>query len=130
MKKLNILDLHRNITNKKQKRIACFEKVLELCHKKIVSSADNKKVRIFYEVPDFMLGYPLYDLNDCITFVMDSLKSNGFIATYYFPKYLYISWDLDEIDECKKNAKKNKLPGRPAPLDFKYKPSGKLELEL
>lgn len=132
MKKLNILDLHRNITIKKQKRIDCFDRVLELCHKKIVASADNKKVRLFYEVPDFLMGYPLYDINDCITYVMDSLKSNGFIAVYYFPRYIYISWDLDEIDEHKKNARKNPAASKqkPVALDFKYKPSGKLTLDL
>jgi hypothetical protein len=133
MKKLNILDLHRNITMKKQKRIECFEKVVELCHKKIVSSSDNKKTRIFYEVPEFILGYPLYDINDCIRHVMDALQSNGFIVTYYFPRYLYVSWDLDEIEEHKAMSKKNKNGMQkkgPAALDFKCKPSGKLTLDL
>lgn len=131
-KKLNILDLHRTISSKQQKRIECFEKVLELCHKKIVTHSENKKTRLFYEVPDFMLGYPLYDINDCIKHVMESLQSNGFLATYYFPRYVYISWDLEEIEQHKANAKKQRIQThkRLDPLDFKYKPSGKLTLEL
>lgn len=132
MKKLNILDLHRTISQKQLKRIECFDKVLELCHKKIVSNSENKKVRFFYEVPDFLLGYPLYDINDCIKHLMDSLKSNGFLAIYYFPRYIYISWDFEEIDQHKAEQKKQKFAPKEkiSALDFKYKPSGKLTLDI
>lgn len=131
MKKLNILDLNRSISQKHLKRIECFDRVLELCHKKIISSSENKKKRIFYEVPDYMLGYPLYDINECITHVMDSLKSNGFLAIYYFPRYIYISWDFEEIDRHKAEEKRLKFANKEAkPLDLKYKPSGKLTLDI
>lgn len=129
-KKLNILDLHRTISSKQQKRVECFDKVLELCHKKILHHSENKKTRLFYEVPEFQLGYPLYDINECIQHVMAELKSNGFISTYYFPKYIYVSWDLEEIDQQKATNKKQFANKRIDPLDFKYKPSGKLTLEL
>jgi hypothetical protein len=132
MKKLNILDLHRNISQKQLKRTECFDKVLELCHKKIISNSDNKKFRVFYEVPDFILGYPLYDINDCIKYIMESLKNNGFLAIYYFPRYIYISWDFEEIDQYKAEQKKQKFTPKEKinTLDFKYKPSGKLTLDI
>lgn len=129
-KKLNILDLHRTISTKQQKRVECFDKVLELSHKKIVNHSENKKTRLFYEVPDFMLGYPLYDINDCIRHVMQSLESNGFLVTYYFPRYIYISWDLEEIEQHKTGIRKQRMQRRVDPLDFKCKPSGKLTLDL
>ena len=132
-KKLNILDLHRNITQKQLKRLECFEKVLEMCHKKIIAHSDNKKQRFFYEVPEFVLGYPLYDINDCITHILECLKSNGFLAIYYFPRYVYISWDFEEIDQHKAQEKKNKhmIPSKKVnALDFKYKPSGKLTVDI
>lgn len=134
MKKLNILDLHRNITKRQQKRIECFDKILELCHKKIMFQSDNRKTRIFFEVPEFLMGYPLFDLNDCIKHIMDSLKSNGFLAIYYFPRYIYVSWDLEEIEQHKIEMKKQKFyenkPEKLNTLDFKYKPSGKLSLDI
>lgn len=130
VKKLNILDLHRNITQKQMKRIECFDKVLEMCHKRILGLSDNKKKRFFYEVPDFVLGYPLYDINDCITHVLDCLKSNGFLAIYYFPKYIYISWDFDEIDQHNSREKITKNTKKVSALDFKYKPSGKLTVDI
>lgn len=132
VKKLNILDLHRNISQKQMKRVECFDKVLEICHKKILIHSDNKKTRFFFEVPDFILGFPLYDVNDCIKHILEALKSNGFLAIYYFPRYVYVSWDFEEIDQHK--AQEKKMNGgrkeKVNALDFKYKPSGKLTIDI
>ena len=94
---LNIMDLHRSITEKKNRINESFEKVLKIIHKRIVSSADQRKLNCYVEVPSFVCGYPVYDYNMCIEYVYESLKKNGFHVKYYFPQYLYISWDFDEI---------------------------------
>ena len=41
MKKLNILELHRTINEKKNRKAECYEKVLEICHKKINLAAEQ-----------------------------------------------------------------------------------------
>lgn len=142
MKRLNILDLHRTINEKKEKRIMCFEKVLEMAHNKIKSSAALKQLSCIFTVPTYVFGFPLFNVNECIEFVSSELKSNGFIVNYYFPNKLYISWDLNEIEETKKASKKslqsNELPlptAKPKSMIatsslMKYKPSGKLEMNL
>jgi hypothetical protein len=98
---LNIMDLHRSITEKKNRINESFEKVLKIIHKRIVSSADQRKLNCYVEVPSFVYGYPVYDYNMCIEYVFESLKKNGFYVKYYFPQYLYISWDFDEIKKGK-----------------------------
>jgi hypothetical protein len=136
MKRLNILDLHRKMNEKSIKTTECFEKVLDICHKKILLHSDKKISKFFFEVPEYIFGLPLFDTNECIMFVMDSLKRNGFIAVYHFPRFIYVSWDLQEIEESKrqsKNQTKNKTQNmrhNPHALDFKYKPSGKLSVDL
>lgn len=101
---LNIMDLHRSITEKKNRINESFEKVLKIIHKRIVSSADQRKLNCYVEVPSFVCGYPVYDFNMCIEYVYESLKKNGFYVKYYFPQYLYISWDFDEIKKEKTNG--------------------------
>ena len=34
----------------------------------------------------------MYDLNECIQFVVQKLTVNGFYVKYFFPRVLYISW--------------------------------------
>lgn len=130
MKKLNILDLHRKMNERKTRTIECYDKVLEICHKKVLLNSEKRQTRFFFEVPEYLFGYPVFDLNDCIKYLIDALVKNGFLAVYYFPKFIYISWDLEELDAAKKQ--KNVLPKveRKNVLDFKYKPSGKLSLDL
>ncbi len=135
MKRLNILDLHRTINEKKERQSVCFENVLGKIHKKIEKSAAEKKLRCVYEIPTFIFGLPLFDLNDCIEFVMNELKVNGFIVKYYFPNMLYISWDFEEINKEKGEKKMVTQPQSKTkqivsnPM-MKYKTSGKLELNL
>ena len=100
--KYNVLDLQKALTEKRQKRNEAFEKVMEICYRRIKAATDIEKVRTFVVVPEFVIGYPIYNMNECLEYVINSLKKNGFLIRYYFPKMLYVSWDLDEIDTEKK----------------------------
>lgn len=124
------------MNEQKEKLNECFDKVLERCHKRIIMSSKQKLLTCFFEVPDYMFGFPLYDLNACITYVIEALRANGFLAVYFFPRYVYISWDLDEIEKSKKPTQTAASPPAPQQLpqshmiDFKYKPSGKLSVKI
>lgn len=109
MKRLNILELHRTINEKNMRKTETYEKVLEFCHRKITLGSQTRQLRCMYEVPEYIPGYPIFDLNSCIKFLMATLKANGFLVKYYFPKILYISWDFDEIRE-ESNPKKTLIP--------------------
>jgi hypothetical protein len=104
MSKINILDLHRRIDCKKQRKVESYDKVLEIFHRRIRRAADNKQVRCVLAVPEFVYGYPIYELNPCIEHLAKSLARNGFVVRYMFPNTLYISWDLDEINAQKRSS--------------------------
>ena len=48
---------------------------------------------IWYSVPSFIFGEPLYDQTDCIAFVVVKLAENGFFVKYINPGTLFISWE-------------------------------------
>jgi hypothetical protein len=131
MKQLNILDLHRSINEKKNRINECYDKVLEICHRKIQSAADTQQVRAFIEVPCYVVGYPIFDYNKCVEYVYNSLRKNGFLVKYYFPKNMYVSWDFSEIENNKKQKSGVGIATKPPPkAALSYKPSGKLQLDL
>ena len=99
--KLNILDIHRTMMQKKARRNEAFEKVLSICHTRIKAAAEDSKMFLFFVVPEFIIGFPIFSINDCLEYIMNQLKKNGFLVKYYFPKILYVSWDLDEIEREK-----------------------------
>lgn len=143
MKSLNILDIQRKLHQRSDKTVACYEKVLEICHKQIMFNCDRKRHRFFFEVPEYMFGYPIFDVNDAIRFVVDALTKNGFLAIYYFPKFIYVSWDMEEIERHKNTvqtsnqlehkhnrgtSKKNMKHAES--VDIQFTPTGKLSLQF
>jgi hypothetical protein len=98
-KRLSIYDLHDEINRKKEVREKVYEKILEICYNKIRSASKKEMYKVYFDVPEFVIGLPVYKLNDCIQYVMNNLRSNNFIVEYYFPKILYISWDFEEINK-------------------------------
>jgi len=103
--RLNILEIQRTIQEKKQKRYETFEKIIEMCNRRIRDAADKERLRTFIIIPEFIVGSPMFNMNECLEFVITSFKKNGFFVRYYFPKMLYMSWDMDEIEAEKKPAR-------------------------
>jgi Family of unknown function (DUF5759) len=97
---ININELYSIQKKKKQKRTVCFDKILELCHNRIKSIAESNGQNTFYEIPGILAGYPLYDLNECLEYIVDALRKNGFLVQI-LPKphvaVIYISWDPEEL---------------------------------
>lgn len=104
--RLNVSDLHRRINQKNEKKSLSYEKVMEICNKRIISCAEQNKLWCIYEFPEYVLGFPLFDLNACMEYCKRALMSNGFYVEYYFPNKFYISWDFDEIKRHKEEQRK------------------------
>jgi hypothetical protein len=59
---------------------------------KIRTAANKEKYELYYDVPQYVVGLPLFNINECIDFILKQLTNNGFEVKYHFPKMLYISW--------------------------------------
>lgn len=92
MKHLNINDIISHHEKRAEKRRESFNKVLDMCYKMIDKSSKLDNVACFFDVPEFVIGYPLFNLNECIVYVYNNLVRNGFTVNYIFPRILYISW--------------------------------------
>lgn len=104
--RLNIMELHRKINQRNEKKSVCYEKVLEICQKRILLQSERDKTSCFFEFPEYLPGYPLFDLNACIKYCEKQLVANGFLVRYFFPNKFYISWDFDEIKKHKEDQRK------------------------
>lgn len=107
--RLNVLELHRKLNQRNEKKSVCYEKVLEICNKRILAQTERDKTNCMFEFPEYVIGYPLFDLNMCIKYCEKHLVANGFLVKYLFPNKFYISWDFDEIKKNKEEERK-KIP--------------------
>ena len=100
---------NKNVSNRKHH----FDIVLEMTHKRMRNAATYGGLNVFFEVPPFVLGIPLYNFTDCINYIVDSLRNNGFLVQLIEPDkgIMYISWDQQEIAP-------KKLIGKPKPENY------------
>jgi hypothetical protein len=101
MASLSVKDIIKVMNKKTERRKACFDKILEMCQKKIQKSVQLNMVQCFFEVPEFVLGFPLYNINECIVHVLTNLQENGFVVRYLFPRIIFISWESEAVKENK-----------------------------
>jgi hypothetical protein len=106
MYRLSIHDVQRRLHEKSEKKLLCYDRVLEICHKRIISSTDREKTNCYFEFPEYIIGFPLFDLNACMEHCKKHLTANGFLVKYHFPNKFYISWDINEIKEHKSLQKR------------------------
>jgi len=91
--RVDIDSLYEKKQQKDLKQLAIFNKILNRIHRKINYTGKNKSndKHLFYTVPEFLFGEPLYNQGDCIGYLVVKLEENGFTVRYLHPNTLFIS---------------------------------------
>jgi hypothetical protein len=112
---LNLNELYNLKKKKDQIKNQSFDRILEICHKRIKNIASYGGQNTFYEIPGLLIGYPLYNIYDCQQYVVDKLRKNGFLVQILPPPHIcviYVSWDPEEL-KPKKNQPLAIAPSQP-----------------
>ena len=98
--KISLAELY-SLKDKKEKiRYTTFDKIIEKCHAKIKHTAIIGGMNIFFEIPYIVLGSPLYKIDECITYVVNALRTNGFfvqILSQPNENIIYVSWNPSDV---------------------------------
>lgn len=103
MNKSNKISLHDLYEIKKKKEIKntnVFNYILEICYKKIKHVAEHNGMCVYYKVPHIVIGFPIYDYNNCMEYLIRQLQTSGLYANQLASpnnEYLYISWKITDI---------------------------------
>jgi hypothetical protein len=88
----SVNELHKKEMERIQNRKQIYNKVGEKCFKKIKdTSLTNEKV-CFFTLPEYIPGLPIYNMTECVMFLLNLLKEKGFKARYVDPFMIFISW--------------------------------------
>ena len=130
MSSLDIKDLYSTINEKNIKRLEIYDNVLVKCHKRIKYNSSLERTYCFYQIPEFIIGVPLYKVTEMRTYIINSLKNNGFKIMYIEPNWLFISWDLPGISKLANTGLKKEVKIKENRNKYKsvdnYKPTGSL----
>lgn len=95
---ITVYDLYQATNERRRRQHECFVIILERCYNRIRKCASVSRSDCLFEVPEFILGKPLYNIDRCVRYVLTNLEGNGYRVTYVFPRFLHISWDLQKDD--------------------------------
>ena len=93
MLSLNINKLRSDVEAREIKKIKIFETILDMCYQKILNiNQKSDNYNCTFVVPNVVFGLPLYNIGDCIIFIMDKLVEKGFEIYFAVPTTIHISW--------------------------------------
>ena len=78
MSSLNIHELYETINEKNLQRLKGFDEVLKKIHNRIKYNARLEKTHCFYQIPEFIIGQPLFNIEDLRKYLINSLKKMDF----------------------------------------------------
>lgn len=97
---ISIAALYEMKNKKDKSRINTFNIILSKCHEKIKKIAEQGGMILFYEIPYFTIGYPLYNIEECVEYVSNALTKNGLLVQI-LPRpnnnTIYISWKPTDV---------------------------------
>ena len=93
--RINIDELYETKKKNNLTRVDIYNKLLIKIHNRIKLSSRIKTNENFctYIMPEVLIGYPNYNLEECLVFIIDKLQTDGFLTRYIHPNLLMISWN-------------------------------------
>lgn len=95
VRKVNIDELYEKDQRRDLKQLSIFNKILNRVHRRITITSRNKRNEkfIWFIIPEFIFGEPVYNKTDCIAYVVTKLEENGFFIRFIYPNTLFITWE-------------------------------------
>ena len=94
MSQIDMKELYSTINAKTLRRMELYDSVLKKCHSRILYNSGLQRTYCFYQIPEFIIGVPLYDVVELRQYIMNSLKTNGFELLYIEPNWLFIQCNV------------------------------------
>lgn len=120
----SVNEIHKKQKEKEQSRLKIYQMIGTKCFKKIKETSANEELFCFFRLPEYIPGLPIYNMTECVMFLLNLLHEKGFNARYVDPFMIYISWNVPKpnlklIKPPKEETRKNNIIDA---LNLKYKP--------
>jgi len=112
--KLDINELQAPLKEKERIKTDIYEKVLKRVHSRIKMVSRQPATFCMFIIPEFILGVPLYNFEECKNYIITSLRDNGLAVNYTEPNLLYISWDIEHLFTKQIDIKETNIEPLPA----------------
>ena len=87
--------------DRKKREMQLYEKVYDRVKDRINNYAKHQSQACYYQIPNYIYGYPMIDIPKTMEYVLANLNHEGFIAFQIdnYHDWIYISWELSAIKQ-------------------------------
>ena len=85
-------ELVKQQKEREERKNKTFDKIYLVIEKKITLASAGDYYQTWYLIPEFLVGLPLYSVEDCRKYIQKKLKNNGFETEFFLPNILLIKW--------------------------------------
>lgn len=89
---LTIDEIHKIEKNRNDIKKEIYKKIYEQFSRKIKNSVQLGQKSVILTVPNFMVGYPTYDVQKAAKYLMRQLTNGGFNVTLMSDRDIHVSW--------------------------------------
>jgi hypothetical protein len=89
---INVHMIKQMEDSKKQIKKEIYTKIYEQFNRKIVTSVQCNQKQTLLQVPNFLLGYPTYDVGQAAIYLKRQLEHSGFTVEYLSTSSFHVSW--------------------------------------
>ena len=112
-------DLQRKAREKEKNRNKIYFSITKKCFDKIKETSSNDETYCFFKIPEYIPGYPLFNMTECVLYLLNILQERGFSCRYVDGYIIYITWNINKKDYKAIEDKKDTLNN----IHLKYKPT-------
>jgi len=119
----SVNEIQKKAKERETNRHKIFYRISKKCFEKIKETSENDLTYCFFKVPEYIPGFPLFNMTQCVLYLLNILKEKGFHCRYVDGYMIYITWVLPKqeykaIENSPQVPKKNALEN----IHLKYKP--------
>lgn len=96
---LSARDIAQMQSKKRQMKKELYKEILEGFSKKIKIAVDTGQHQVFLSVPEFVVGYPVFDPVSATAYLMRQLERLGYTVTRYGPTEIYLTWMVQHVPQ-------------------------------
>jgi hypothetical protein len=94
---ITVFDFYRDMKEKQQKTLEVVDIIVDRCYQRIRRAMQVRAYEIFFEIPEFVYGYPCYELRYVMAHVISKLRKNGYAVEYKHPNTIRVSWKISDL---------------------------------
>jgi hypothetical protein len=89
---INVRDIQKIEDSRKQVKKDIYKKILEQFSRKIQMCVSANQKQVFLQVPEFLMGYPSYDVETAAVYLKRQMENGGYKVVPVSSTTFNVSW--------------------------------------